>query len=182
MTSNPARKEYYCAAGRLHQSPHRRTFIQESKLLPALKAEADRYLVDWVSWRKSGEMVVDAEVDRLSAANDAIQSEFLKGRLASDRYEALRKANDEALASIARQGRMRVGLRLETVPGWDDVQAMNAHLRKIWLRVDLDESFQPHVVWGIPEAKYAEPYASADDDPGSWPPGAEKWSDLEEHH
>lgn len=46
-------------------------------------------------------------------------------------------------------------LRLEPVPSWSDVAAMNRHLRRIWTRVQLDPDMAPVIYWRDPARRYA---------------------------
>ena len=56
---------------------------------------------------------------------------------------------------------MATVLRIETVPSWDDTAAMNAHLRRIWTKVPLDDVMEPTAYWRDARFRYDESMASA---------------------
>jgi hypothetical protein len=47
-------------------------------------------------------------------------------------------------------------LRIDRLPEWDEVAAMNKHLKRIWTKVQLDPSMVPTAVWRDPRWRYDE--------------------------
>ena len=83
----------------------------------------------------------------------------MSGAIPETRWRSETATLDARLADLARQDRAIDRIWLEQVPTWDDVEAMNAHLRRIWTRVTLDAAMVPTVEWGVPDYMYdVNPY------------------------
>ena len=95
----------------------------------------------------------DTERTNLEARKDRLFVDY--DRMDATLWRTKMAAIDAKLAEIARQEKAvdRLGVR-DPVPPWSDVEAMNAHLRRIWTRVTLDENMTPTVEWGVPEYFY----------------------------
>jgi Resolvase, N terminal domain len=165
MTPNLARGQYYCSAGASSGTAnHGRMSVTERALVDALRPEAERYMVSLIlDFGQRPDAVRERE--RLEARKERTLTAFTAGAMPEARWRAETAAIDAKLAELARQDRTLTGLRMETVPDWSDVPAMNAHLRRIWLGVDLDVNMTPTVRWAVPEYLYdegaAEAYAAA---------------------
>ena len=161
MTPNVRRGSYYCAAGRDSGATlHGQYNVRERALRAVLEPEAARY-----GWRQIMLTYTDGGTDAerigLETRKERALTAFLAGAIPETRWRAETAALDAKLADIIRQDRTVDQLRLEQVPEWSDVEAMNAHLRRIWVRVTLDAAMVPTVEWGVPEYMYNPEAAEA---------------------
>ena len=148
MTPNRARGQYYCSSGRmLHGSfpeLHGSYTVSERRLQAVLRPEAERYDRSILATHEGSKPAAEAKL--VKKRDQFLDLAVAHPNLAA-RYSAEIAKLDAELAEIALRARTKLILKLEPIPSWDDVAAMNAHLRHIWTVVRLDESLRPIVTW-----------------------------------
>jgi hypothetical protein len=154
MTPNVKRGQYYCAAGRDSGTAlHGRYNVTERALRVALEPEAAKYTTRRLTLSyKSG--ATDAVRAKLEDLKGRALNAYMSGAIPETRWRSETATLDAKLADLARQDRAVDRIWLEQVPEWSDVEAMNAHLRRIWTRVTLDAAMVPTVEWGVPDYMY----------------------------
>lgn len=160
MTVNAKRHQYYCAGGRLSSS-HGRPSLTEKALLEVLRPEADAYVrIIRMESRAAGDELAKqrAVVERRQAALDA---RLDVDRIAPDAYRTATRALHQELADLHRDAAVTKTLRIDKVPDWSDVAAMNKHLKRIWTKVQLDPDMHPTAVWRDSRDRFNEEEVAA---------------------
>lgn len=159
MTPNVARGQYYCAGGRDSGSAqHGKYSVTEAALKAALWPEVARqYRSSRFTFRQERDQraILDLEARR-----ERVGAAMLDGLITASKAKAETEAIDAKLAKLNRQ----VGGLANMVSAADSVLDLNgdpaeqnALLRRLWLRVDMDATMAPHVVWVIdPDKARAE--------------------------
>lgn len=143
--SDPEYTTYRCIGGRTDVA-HRRQSISERRLLPWIKAEAARF--------------------RIPAARVQVRERDERGRLALDerRRRVISNFEDGLIDKAERDAKIMVIVeqfeRMDTrdtivdvtpLDWTEDPKAINAHLRVLWNRVELDADLQPvRADWRLP--------------------------------
>lgn len=148
MTPNVTRGQYYCAAARSGPD-HGRMSVTEKALLVVLGPEAEQFnrqifLEDKTQREDTANK--EAVIERRQAALDA---RLEVGRIDPATYKAATTVLMGQLAELRRDVVVGKTLRVEPVPKWTDVAAMNAHLRRIWTHVQLDPDMKPLAYWRV---------------------------------
>jgi len=146
MTPNVTRGQLYCAAARSH-ADHGRMSVTEKALLAVLRPEAEAYVQTIrLEERTAGDDLAKkrAVIERRQQALDA---RLDVDRITPDAYKEATRALHQELADLHRDVAVSRTLRLEQVPSWSDVPAMNRHLRRIWTKVQLDPDMAPTAYW-----------------------------------
>ena len=162
MTPNLARGQYYCSAGRDSGSAlHGKMSVTERALRAVLEPEAARYSPKIILTYRQHEQ---AARERIERAMERLDEKRDVRRVTLSQYQAQMAGYQAELAKLDSQGRTVDKLMLEPVPSWDDVPAMNKHLRRLWTSVVLDADMHPTVEWAIPRSQYDEEAAAEQDE------------------
>jgi hypothetical protein len=137
---------YWCTRGQLDAAHPRPFSISESKLLPLIRAEADRLRIPGELLESPGPEYDDsADRARLEAARDLIGEDAYLSALA--RLEAARGAHSERQAIVSAIP-PRIDWERESVPD------INASLRALWDHLQLGPDLLPlpdGYAWKVPE-------------------------------
>lgn len=163
MTPNTRRKQLWCSRGANKQllAEHGRYTISENALKLALQSEVARAYrpLRPLRAKRQEEAIADlrARRGRLGAllVDDAIKG---KGLISPAKVAAEVEAIDQSLERLEREQGAIVGIDQDAPIDLNgDPATTNAQLRRIWLRVDLDAQYQPHVQWVVdPDAVRAQ--------------------------
>jgi len=155
MTPNVARHQYFCAAGRdSGLAIHGSYTVSERSLRRALEPIAALYQRRLVVQHKA-EASVAKSSERLNKAKERWLLAYTSGAIPEARWKAETARADAELANLARQAKGVLQLYHEAIPSWDDIPAMNRHLRTIWRVVQLDSDRVPlPPEWAIPPDLY----------------------------
>jgi hypothetical protein len=158
MTPNVARGQYYCAGGRDSGSAqHGKYSTTEAALKAALWPEVAR------QYRAGPKPIFKERNERaildLTARRERVAAAMLDGLITPAKAKAETEAIDARLDKLNRQAGAWTGMfagdAVLDLNG--DPAAQNALLRRLWLRVDMDATMSPHVVWVIdPDKARAE--------------------------
>jgi DNA invertase Pin-like site-specific DNA recombinase len=155
LTPNVTRGQYYCAAARSN-ADHGRMSTTEKALLAILVPEAEAYhRTIHIEGRAASEDLGRKRgvIERRQAALDA---RLDVDRISPEAYKEATRALHQELADLHRDTAVSKSLRLEQVPSWSEVAAMNRHLRRIWTRVQLDPGMHPEPFWRDPRWRFDE--------------------------
>ena len=146
LTPNVKHKAYYCSAGRNQGvANHGRFTIPESELKRALWPEAAR------QYRNVDLVVSEAatgELDALRARRDRLVAFGLDGLVPAAQVKAEVAELDARMETIERQATSAKWITNKAINFEDpDVAGQNALLRQLWVRVQLDKDYVPHVEW-----------------------------------
>ena len=160
MTPNVKRKrgrpQYYCAGGRDSGAAlHGQLTVMEHALRPVLEAEAAKYQRRSKIGHRAA-MADQRELDKLTAQRGVIEDNLIDGTIPPVKGKAAIARIDAKLSELESQTKRGLLLWQEAIPEWDDVPAMNRHLRRLWTIVKLDADMVPTVEWGIPGSLYGE--------------------------
>lgn len=153
MAPNKVRRQYWCPRGHIDRASHPRYSVAEARIMPAIRAEADR-------------LRPPVAVELSSEANEARQLALAdkRARLVDAYVDGLltKDERDRRLARIAaEEERLLVAARtLREVPQaipWDAApDAISEVLRAIFERIELGPDMQPaRFVWRLPELRAA---------------------------
>jgi hypothetical protein len=146
MTPNVTRGQLYCGAARSN-ADHGRMSVTERALLAVLRPEADNYVqtIRLESRAAGDELAKQREV--IERRQMALDARLDVDRISPDAYKAATRALHQELADLHRNAAVSKMLRIDRIPEWDEVAAMNKHLKRIWTRVQLDPAMLPTAVW-----------------------------------
>ena len=150
MTPNVARGQYYCAGGRDSGSAqHGKYSTTEAALKAALWPQVARQY-------RAGPKPIFRERDErgildLQARRERVAAAMLDGLITPAKAKAETSAIDAKLDKLQRRAGAWTGMFAgDTVLDLNgDPAEQNALLRRLWLRVDMDATMAPHVVWVI---------------------------------
>ena len=146
MTPNVTRGQLYCAAARSH-ADHGRMSVTEKALLAVLRPEAEGYIrAIRLEERAAGDDLAKKR-SVIERRQQALDARLDVDRITPDAYKGATRALHQELADLHRDVAVSRTLRLEQVPSWSDVAAMNRHLRRIWTKVQLDPDMAPTAYW-----------------------------------
>lgn len=140
---------YYCS--RSYRSPHTRMYAAEPALLEWARAEAARLQVPGERVRIARE--AEAELAALEGRRTRVLDAYVDGALG-------KSERDERLATLeAERARLQARSASVAIPSIDwqaTPSSLNAVLRALWARIELDEHLRPvEAEWRIPEWRAA---------------------------
>jgi Resolvase, N terminal domain len=144
MTPNAVRKQYYCGFGRdTGTAAHGHYSVTEAAIRPTLEAEAARYGPQMhVTIRKAEASDAKARA-KLAHRRDTYLGQEADSLISREKCRQLVADIDAQVAELDRRAKSGFFLHREVPPSWDDVPAMNRHLRHLWREVRLDADMAP---------------------------------------
>lgn len=149
MTPNVTRGQYYCAAARSN-ADHGRMSVTEAALRAVLEPAADEYVrTIRLESRAVGEDLAKKRLG-IERRQQALDARLDVDRITPEAYKKATLALRQELADIEVDARVMKTLRVDRLPSWEDAEAMNRHLRRIWTKVQLDNDMVPEPYWRDP--------------------------------
>ncbi len=128
--------------------------VTEKVLLAALRPEAEAYVrTIHFEARAAGEESAKQRgvIERRKAALDA---RLEVQRIQPEAYLKAMHALDDEERDLRHSESVARTLRIDKVPSWDDMAAMNKHLQRLWTKVQMDPEMEPTASWRDPRWRY----------------------------
>lgn len=149
------RNRLYCSRGHATGvAAHGPYNASEGAILPVLQAEAARFvrtgsIVELRDAAAGERAKIERKIANLKAMLDVFE-------VTPDEYKSAVLGLKAKLAALETTDDTVVRLAKEPVPSWEDTEAMNRHLRRLWTAVRLDREMRPTVEWAIPIERFDE--------------------------
>jgi DNA invertase Pin-like site-specific DNA recombinase len=145
---------YYCSTGNVDRTTHPKVYISESRLLPALKAEAERLAIPFGSLATDGE-AAESRRAALEGKRDRVIDTFVEGLIDKEARDRRLRPIDEQLAALASTRAARDVVPSAIDWSWSP-EHLNKVLRSLWERVEVGPDLMPvNFVWRVPEWRQA---------------------------